>query len=107
MVARGTQVEVDRQERDIREGRQGVLTLCTQLTLPAYVPAQPMDAGPLPELPREIVDLRRRPRYVPNPRPETYQSNVELDLSLARQEIGYEPTVQLAEGIRRMVQAGA
>jgi ADP-L-glycero-D-manno-heptose 6-epimerase len=48
----------------------------------------------------------RQPRYVKNPRPEVYQCEVELDLSLARREIGYEPTISLRDGIRRMIEDG-
>jgi ADP-L-glycero-D-manno-heptose 6-epimerase len=49
----------------------------------------------------------RRPRYVKNPHPEVYQSDVELDISLARRKIGYEPSVSLRDGIRRMIVDGA
>lgn len=53
-----------------------------------------------------VLGTSQRPKFIKNPLAHLYQSNVEMDLTLARSEICYQPTVSLADGIQRMIECG-
>ncbi len=46
----------------------------------------------------------RQPIYIENPQLHSYQSEVQLDLSLAKRLLGYQPRVWLNAGIRKIVE---
>lgn len=55
----------------------------------------------------EVLGLRRTVDYIENPHVGRYQGHTECDLTRARAQLGFAPTVGIQEGIRRYAASGA
>jgi ADP-L-glycero-D-manno-heptose 6-epimerase len=55
----------------------------------------------------EALGTDRKPEYIENPRPGSYQSHTECDMTLAREKLGFTPQYDLRAGIRDYTESGA
>jgi ADP-L-glycero-D-manno-heptose 6-epimerase len=53
------------------------------------------------------LGLRRRPKYMDNPIKDKYQENVVLDVTLAKENLGFKPAITIEEGISRYIKSGS
>lgn len=54
----------------------------------------------------EVLGLQRSPQYIENPYADRYQSHTECDMTLAREKIGFVPSIDIRTGIRRYYESG-
>lgn len=54
----------------------------------------------------EVMGTSRQPEYIPNPNRQGYQSNVVLDMSLAKKVLGFNPKFSIKEGIKEYYSLG-
>lgn len=54
----------------------------------------------------EVLGLQRTPEYIENPYADRYQNHTECDMTLAREKIGFVPSIDIRTGIRRYQESG-
>lgn len=54
----------------------------------------------------EVLGLARTPEYIENPYADRYQNHTECDMRLAREKIGFVPSINIQTGIRRYAASG-
>lgn len=54
----------------------------------------------------KVLGTNKQPEYFDNPHPETYQSRIQCDMSLAKAKIGFEPDFDIEAGIRSYHKSG-
>lgn len=67
---------------------------------------KPVSFNRIIEILNNVLGTDRKPEYFDNPHPETYQSKIQCDMSLAKAKIGFEPKFDIESGIRAYYESG-